>query len=1401
MNRFPILLLTLVALLAAADEGVAQSDESQRIGQELSQQQSPQVRLYRAQRLAEAGELRESTTLLRSIVDNVPENRAYSALEQAALRLLASNYSTAANHTQAIKFGQQFLELLPASSTFSRPNDSAKRPVEWALMNDELEMRIVLARAYQELGNWGAVRTHFTTATQKFLGHSPTPSLRRVEIQSQLARLNSELGTKSPLDRKTQFALVRTPSFNAFAEEQRFQAVRLWTQTLLACNLPNRALRTLDRLNLDDEQHRFFNAQELTDLIVLKARCQRLLDNRAASESETVTKRMDPIASQRKTLVRALRRLTTHRRRLDQPTTDGAAAPSNADLCIERARTISREADLWEWLADLQQQEAQLAANRKSASDVGQVSQNPQQDASNIDSLTRAAATYQSLQFESQNLRRLHRELASIDRSVANREALDSIADSFSDAALSGLQRTLTLLCSDDLAASADFNESLADASQQLVELRRRRMLPADPLRLEAELSLAFVNASNDEFGQAINSFSRVIETLKTHPAADAAVRAQASLGLGIALLGAQRPVEAQRALNEAREQLEQVDEGDPDIADIKARVRIGLVHAAVITGDYQSANDTFLEVEDLMESLQANPSSQRGSTIESMSKLFFALLKKTEAQFEEAKIAITDGRRLNEQTWSVSIRQEIAYNLAEAAVLLSEVQGGSISDGNRDSAIAAAQGLLDNVRNETEHLPPGSLFDQHVAILSAMASSLSGDYDKAEQSLLSLADRSEMTPNVKARAFLHLARLETLKISPPRLSQATPEQLISQKRLLGRSLQIAHALTEQASQVLEQADERAYPSLRFRAYSESARLIRSLVLLQRQTGDTNFLDDGPESSRYPVQRATYAESLPELDLSQANDLIIQRLEKAVRIAEYPATSTTQKGLNRSQFFTRFAPAYDMLVDQLVQKAQLTTQSPESLVAVRGEKTYAQLLRAIEVSDLARNRTFREQIRSWQTSREKTNPDFQQSFVRLAGPNDAVLFYHLGGIRWNDATSRHRKASDGQGHLFVILSGGDQIHYFPLQDKRSEDGDSLSRAAANEMVNDYVSFLAHPPEPAPSGRGSVFAQYRFEALHCADSVLPHAARRLLTKGASRLVIIPDGALHQLPFEALLIEDEDQEIDFAINTSLPPMVYGPSISVQGAIRRQNLPPQDWQSIVSLGGPEYPTSSDWNKSAAWTSIMRLAGIETFPPLVAAVEESDEVIAALASLGGANSTKRTGSQATEVAFRSVAESANFLHVAAHAVIDHNADNLYGAIALTPGRFAGENAPGLSSDGLIHLNEIYELDFSNCQLAILSACKTLVGSDRPLEAGMSLARAFLERGAYRVVSSQWSISDRASAHLVGSFCKEFTAPEAKGNSTSYAAALHRAKRQLAQSEKYEDPYYWAPLVLVGAH
>ncbi len=272
----------------------------------------------------------------------------------------------------------------------------------------------------------------------------------------------------------------------------------------------------------------------------------------------------------------------------------------------------------------------------------------------------------------------------------------------------------------------------------------------------------------------------------------------------------------------------------------------------------------------------------------------------------------------------------------------------------------------------------------------------------------------------------------------------------------------------------------------------------------------------------------------------------------------------------------------------------------------------------------------------------------------------------------------------------------------------------------------------------------------------------------------RLLLVPDGALHLLPFGALVRD-------------LPP-------GTNTAGRR-------WQYLV-----------EWKPLHSVLSATVYAELrkhrKTHPaagaPLLAAF--GDPVAQGMPRLpGSAEEVRRIGSfypgaemllgpAATEARVRSVGRRAQVLHFACHGLLDELMP-LNSALALTSpaGLRAGQD------NGLLQAWEIFEQVRLDAQLVVLSACETSSGRPIAGEGLIGLTRAFQHAGARSVVASLWKVSDRSTAELMVRFHRHLRQGRPKDEALRAAQVELLSNRAGTTVRDTSAPYHWAAFQLFG--
>jgi CHAT domain-containing protein len=412
-------------------------------------------------------------------------------------------------------------------------------------------------------------------------------------------------------------------------------------------------------------------------------------------------------------------------------------------------------------------------------------------------------------------------------------------------------------------------------------------------------------------------------------------------------------------------------------------------------------------------------------------------------------------------------------------------------------------------------------------------------------------------------------------------------------------------------------------------------------------------------------------------------------------------------------------------------------------------------------------------LREWAAARQALVVEHmvtaQQSFVVVVPPAN-------GRVRIEELS-----VASGQATKLGIDAG-------PLTAKR------LERILIGSNGNGVVARLADPSARAEDLTPRLFALWQV--------LMPEPERKAIQAGGvKRVVVLPDGPLALLPFEALVVE-EGKDPQYLLDAG-PPIVYGPSATVLHnlAERARFQQPTDREPVLSVADPDYGevNAQDPRTTSALATLTprsRYGGAGGKLSRLPYSGTEMKWVAQAFQDAGIKAVSLDQATATERGVRYWSSGRRVLHLACHGLADAKHGNFFGSLALTPGP---KVATDPSDDGFLTLPEIYELNLTGCELAILSACQTNYGPQQKGEGTWALSRGFLVAGARRVVASNWLVDDEAAASLVSRFCGGLAQAEKAGKTVDYAGSLQEAKRWVRKQEKWRSPYYWASLVLVG--
>jgi len=269
------------------------------------------------------------------------------------------------------------------------------------------------------------------------------------------------------------------------------------------------------------------------------------------------------------------------------------------------------------------------------------------------------------------------------------------------------------------------------------------------------------------------------------------------------------------------------------------------------------------------------------------------------------------------------------------------------------------------------------------------------------------------------------------------------------------------------------------------------------------------------------------------------------------------------------------------------------------------------------------------------------------------------------------------------------------------------------------------------------------------------------AQALLTSSVPagrRLLVVPDGPLHRLPFEVLrrggryLVEDHE--------ISVVPSATALSLLRDTDGRHASA------GFLGLGDP-----------------LDAEGGESFPELPASGQALNRIAELFPSQDRVTLRRET---CTKEALRAQPlEEFRFVHLATHGWWD----------PANPQRIGLRLSPGSEGGGadFLYLDDVFQLDL-NAELVVLAGCQTGLGELLPGEGLVGLNRAFLAAGARSVLVSLWNVSDKSTAEFMEAFYRNLdgrTIPEAlRRTRLAFIASDRPAQRQY---------YRWAPFVLIG--
>lgn len=327
-------------------------------------------------------------------------------------------------------------------------------------------------------------------------------------------------------------------------------------------------------------------------------------------------------------------------------------------------------------------------------------------------------------------------------------------------------------------------------------------------------------------------------------------------------------------------------------------------------------------------------------------------------------------------------------------------------------------------------------------------------------------------------------------------------------------------------------------------------------------------------------------------------------------------------------------------------------------------------------------------------------------------------------------------------------------------------------------VTDSFSFLLQ--EVITANRSPRFSQEMIWASNRLYTFLFADFEEVLASGISGLMIIPDGPLVDLPFEALVIDPNQQKRPEYLLDRFA-VTYWLSARSRWLLEEK----AGEHTLLSDGNlasfaPQYPAGGEelammMENDSVVSRLVRNGEFE----LPGAMKEAT-VIADMW-----NGQVYKGAGVTEEEFLKEAANFSILHLAMHALVEEERED-FSRLLFAPSSTDGR--------GFLSAMEISDMELP-ADLVVLSACNTGRGEWRAGEGVFHLGRAFRMAGVRSLVLSLWQVPDQATSQLMPRFY------EGLKEGTLKSDALRKAKlAYLDHSDPMmSSPYFWAGFVLIG--
>jgi CHAT domain-containing protein len=584
--------------------------------------------------------------------------------------------------------------------------------------------------------------------------------------------------------------------------------------------------------------------------------------------------------------------------------------------------------------------------------------------------------------------------------------------------------------------------------------------------------------------------------------------------------------------------------------------------------------------------------------------------------------------------------------------------------------------------------------------------------------------------------------------------------------------------------------DIRENPQINSRQIASISELLDAI----KGKGDCLMLDASIQnnSDLYKQALETYSISLDLLDSlrfdiqstasrQERTSLSMPIYEQAIKICNILYNSTKDKKYVEQAFYITERSKSYLLLEALRESEALGISGiPDSLVMKERELKLKMTDIQQAINEAEKNK---ENITELSIEYNDTETKYKEFLRRLES-----AFPQYYNMKYSNKNAQIKEVQRGLLHddksiLLEYFWGEKQIFIFAMTSENLDIYSVPRDEALDNIILNYRKNLISYDELLNDPQAN-FRQITETGLFMFNKFVKNAYPKNLSV-FKRMVVIPDGVLSLLPFEAFLTEAPEQG---------------------GPINFSNL-----AYVVKKWTTSYGYSSNLllysNKLEGNPNGRSIAFAPSFENEAIKISSGDTktMLETSVELPGAQSEVKKISKyikmepyfnenASEKHFKETVTKDNphfsVVHLAMHGHGNNSQPNNSFLAFYKPKQ---EILPS-DNDGKLHAYEINSLKF-NADLVVLSACETGYGRLTRGEGVISMARSFLLSGAASIVMTLWKVNDHSTSELMPLFYKGLS------NDNDKDEALKQAKNDyLKKATKISaHPAYWAGFVFLG--